>query len=82
MKERIFTTEMYVLEDQMQKKKKFQSMEEKMAEKSKQSYERKQKNLGKYNRRLNIRLEELPEKEKKTDGEESVKRYIRENFFH
>ena len=41
MKERIFTTEMYVLEDQMQKKKKFQSMEEKMAEKSKQSYERK-----------------------------------------
>lgn len=39
MKERIFTTEMYVLEDQMQKKKKNQSMEEKMAEKSKQSYE-------------------------------------------
>ena len=74
MKERIFTTEMYVLEDQMQKKKKFQSMEEKMAEKSKQ------KNLGKYNRRLNIRLEELPGKEKKTDGGESVKRYIREFF--
>ena len=41
MKERIFTTEMYVLEDQMQKKKTFQSMEEKMAEKSKQRYERK-----------------------------------------